>query len=307
MNVVLDAVVPVVLLLGLGWLLRRWFLTDPAVWSGLEWLGYRLFTPALFVGAIAATDLDAVPAGPLLVSLVTPVLVTTAVVIATWRALRADGPRVTSLLQGSIRLNTYVGLLLASALYGDEGLATFALACAIMVPLVNLVSVVALARYGDGGPGGRRPTLWRELLTNPFLQGCGGGLALGLLGVDLPGPVAVWLGQLAAPAVACGTLVAGAALTFRLRVRDAVDIGVVTVIKLAMLPLAAAGIAVSLGVTGAVLGAVVIVCALPSAPSAFVLAGRMGGDTRLMASITGVQTVLAIVTVPLVIEAVAGL
>ncbi|MGL5864155.1 MAG: AEC family transporter, partial [Phycicoccus sp.] len=246
-------------------------------------------------------------AGPLLVSLVVPTLLVTAIVVAAWRALRTDGPRVTSLLQGSIRLNTYVGLLLASALYGDDGLAAFALACAIMVPLVNLVSVVALARYGDGGPGRPRPVLWRELLTNPFLQGCGTGLALNLLGVDLPGPVAAWIGQLAAPAVACGTLVAGAALTFRLRVRDAVDIGIVTVVKLAVLPLAAGGIAIGLGATGAVLGAVVIVCALPSAPSAFVLAGRMGGDTRLMASITGVQTVLAIVTVPLVIDLVVGL
>ncbi|MGL5930702.1 MAG: AEC family transporter [Dermatophilaceae bacterium] len=307
MSVVLDAVVPVVMLLGLGWVLRRRFLPDPAVWRGVEWLGYRLFTPALFVGAIAATDLDAVPAGPLLVSLVTPVLVVTAVVVGVWRAIGADGPRVTSLLQGSIRLNTYIGLLLASALYGDDGVAAFALASAIMVPLVNFVSVVALARYGDGEPGRPRLRLWRELLTNPFLQGCGTGLALNLLAVDLPGPVAAWLGQLAAPAVACGTLVAGAALTFRVRVRDALDIGVVTVVKLAVLPLAAAGIAAALGATGAVLGAVVIVCALPSAPSAFVLAGRMGGDTRLMASITGIQTVLAIVTVPLVIRVTVGL
>ncbi|MGL4176467.1 MAG: AEC family transporter [Dermatophilaceae bacterium] len=90
-------------------------------------------------------------------------------------------------------------------------------------------------------------------------------------------------------------------------VRDALDIGVVTVVKLAVLPRAAAGIAATLGATGAVLGAVVVVCALPAAPSAFVLAGRMGGDTRLMASITGIQTVLAIVTVPLVFRVTVGL
>ena len=51
----------------------------------------------------------------------------------------------------------------------------------------------------------------------------------------------------------------------------------------------------------ALVAGIILITAVPTAPSATVLASRMGGDTRLMAAITGVQTVLAIVTIPLLL------
>lgn len=57
-----------------------------------------------------------------------------------------------------------------------------------------------------------------------------------------------------------------------------------------------------MGVTGATLTSIVLITAVPTAPSAYVLASRMGGDTRLMASITGTQTVLSIAALPLMLD-----
>lgn len=111
--------------------------------------------------------------------------------------------------------------------------------------------------------------------------------------------------MLASPALLCGTLAAGAAITLQFRLRDALDIGMASMLKLVALPLAAGAIAHAVGVTGAALASVVIICALPTAPSAYILATRMGGDSRLMASITGVQTILATATLPAVLT-VAG-
>ncbi|MCI2957034.1 hypothetical protein MN032_04960 [Agromyces atrinae] len=48
----------------------------------------------------------------------------------------------------------------------------------------------------------------------------------------------------AAPALLCGTLAAGAAIHFTVRLLDLLDISVVTTIKLILLPLAAGGFAV---------------------------------------------------------------
>ncbi len=75
--------------------------------------------------------------------------------------------------------------------------------------------------------------------------------------------------------------------------------------KLAALPLLA--MALALGMSGAALTSVGLISAVPTAPSAYVLALRMGGDTRLMAAITGTQTVLAIVTIPLMLALVQQL
>jgi predicted permease len=40
-------------------------------------------------------------------------------------------------------------------------------------------------------------------------------------------------------------------------------------------------------------------CALPTAPNAYIMARQMGGDTRLMATLITVQTLLSALTVPL--------
>jgi hypothetical protein len=305
-QLVTAAIIPVVVLLVLGAVIRRFFVTDPGFWRGLEWMSYHVFTPALFVESIAQTSLTDVSPGPLLISLSIPAVVISVLLIVSRRALRADGPQLTSLVQGSIRLNTYIGLVFASALDGVDGVAAFALAAAVMVPLVNVICVTTLSFYGvsDGDAG--RTSVWREIVTNPLIQGCALGLALNLAGIGLPVPVAASIEVLASPALVCGTLVAGAAISLRLRIRDGLDIALASVLKLTALPLAAAGIAIALGVTGVALTSIVLICALPTAPSAYVLASRMGGDERLMASITGVQTILSIGTLPLMISIVTA-
>ncbi len=67
------------------------------------------------------------------------------------------------------------------------------------------------------------------------------------------------------------------------------------------MPLGAAAIALPLGTTGATLTSIILIAAVPTALSAYVLARRMGGDTRLMASIAGVQTILAVATLPAIL------
>jgi malonate transporter len=300
-NLVTTAIVPIVLILAAGVLLRRRFLREPGFWRGLEWMSYRVFTPALFITSIANTDLTVVPIGPLLLSLAAPIVLVAGLVVALRRRLHANGPQLTSLVQGSIRINTYIGLIFATVLHGHEGVATFALASAIVVPLVNVICVSALAAYGKKSSSLRHIPVWREFLENPLIQGCVIGLTLNLVGLPLPDFIAATLSMLAAPALACGTLIAGAALHFTFRKRDVLDIGVSTILKLIVLPAAAAAIAIPLGATGATLASIVLICAVPTAPSAYVLASRMGGDTRLMASITGTQTILAVVTLPVVL------
>ncbi len=97
-------------------------------------------------------------------------------------------------------------------------------------------------------------------------------------------------------------MIAGAALTLQIRSRDVVHITVASLLKLLALPLAAGLIATLFGIHPVARDSIIIICALPTAPSAYVLASRLGGDARLMASITGAQTVLTLATVPLLLS-----
>ncbi|MDA3147119.1 AEC family transporter [Leucobacter sp. UCMA 4100] len=305
MNVVVTAIVPILFLLALGALLRRRCLTDAISWGGLSWMSYWVFTPALFISSISQTDLTVIQPGALMLSLAVPTLVVAALAFVAARLTQADGPQLTSLVQGSIRINTYIGLIFASALHGQEGVAAFALASAVIVPLVNLICVSTLAVYGARDHAVKRVPLWRELIGNPLILACAMGLLLNVLPVALPSVAIATLDMLAAPALACGTLIVGAALHFTFRRSDLLHIGIVTILKLAILPAAAIAIALQFEMAGASLTSIVLICAVPTAPSAYVLASRMGGDTRLIAGTTGVQTLVALATMPIAL-ALAG-
>ncbi len=299
MDLVTTAIVPIVILLLTGAVLKRRVITDGAFWSGLSWLVYWVFAPALFIDAVAVADLGAVALGPLLLALVVPVLAVAALTLGLGRLLGVRGPEWGSLMQGTIRFNTYVGLVFVSALHGSQGVATFALAVAVLVPLVNLISVVTLAagrRASDSGP-----SVLREVATNPLILACLIGLAVNLTGLPLPGTVTATLQLLAQPTLVCGTLLAGAALTLRVDRQDVKALTLGAVLKLAVLPLAALAIAVPLGITGPMLIALVVITALPVTPTAAVLASRMGGDVRLMSALIGTQTVLSVITLPALI------
>lgn len=302
MNLVVTAIVPTLLLLAGGACLRRSALGDEGFWTGLSWMSYWVFTPALFITAISTTDMSALSPGPLLTSLATPILAVTAMALLLARATRAGGPQLTSLVQGSIRINTYVGLIFASALHGEAGVATFALAGAVVVPLVNLISVTALSLHGDTASA-RNKNVARELVSNPLILACAIGFTLNVLHVSLPSFATSTLRILAEPALACGTLIAGAALQFTFARRDVLDVGIALALKLLALPALGLSIAIAMGVQGAALTSIVLICAVPTAPGAYVLAARLGGDTRLIAAITGVQTLACAVTMPIMLAA----
>ncbi len=306
MQLIISAIIPVVVVLALGNLLRRRVLRDDGFWRGLEWLSYWVFTPALFITSISRADLSGIALGPLALGVAAPTLGVAALVLVLRRAIRATGPAATSILQGSIRINSYMGLVFANALHGAEGVAVFAVATAVLVPLINIVCVSALVRLGTPTGSAPKASPWRTLATNPLILSCLAGAALNVSGLELPAIVSAPLDLLAAPALVAGTLVAGAAISFRFRARDVLDIGIASLLKLMLLPLIAAAIAHALQVDGVVLSAIVLITAVPTAPSATVLAGRMGGDVRLIASITAAQTILSVVTLPLALHLLAG-
>jgi hypothetical protein len=55
------------------------------------------------------------------------------------------------------------------------------------------------------------------------------------------------------------------------------------------------------GVSGTGLVIVAVCSAVPTAPSAYVLARQMGGDAPLLAQIITLQTILAAITMPIAI------
>jgi predicted permease len=297
MSILIDALLPAFAMIALGcWMRRSGFLAE-GFWPQAERLSYWVLLPALFVQGVATADLGGMDVPEYALVLLAGLAASAAVMIAAQAALGMDGPGFTSVFQGGIRFNNYVGLTVAAGLLGAPGLAFAALTNAVMVPTVNVLCVLVFARYGAGREAGWRGAA-RALATNPLILACALGAALNLSGLGLPGAAASTLRTLGQAGLPLGLLVVGAALdpsALRGRIGPTVA---ASAAKFFVVPTATALACAAVGLSGPAAASAVLFQALPTATSSYVLARQLGGDAPLMAAIIAVQTPLALASLP---------
>lgn len=282
---------PDFLLICAGALLKRWKGLEPAFWTGVERLVYFFLFPALLFRSIANSPLAPGDAGRLIV---TGLAFTTVGIALSWlaRPLFALPQRTSAAcFQCGFRFNTYIALATAARLGGDNAVALMGLLVGVLVPVVNVAAVTALAR-GRGG------TL-RELGRNPLLLACVAGIAWRIAGLSLPDVVAHVLGLAAGAALPLGLLAVGAGLTFTRGRLPWPAWTWWTAVKLAFVPAAALLAARSLGLSPLEQRIALTLAAVPTAPSAYILAMQMRGDGAAVALLISTGTLLAAITLPL--------
>lgn len=297
MSATLAALMPVFGLIAIGCALKQLVFKSPAFWDPIEKLTYYVLFPALLVASIAQARV----AGPTIIPAVAVLAAVTVVLLAVLAGLRPllriDGPAYSALVQGTIRFNTYVGLAAAAALYGRPGTALLAILLALMVPLSNVVSVVALTRHAGGDSSWRG--LLVELASNPLILASIVGLSLSMTHTALPALVSTMLDALGRAALSLGLLAVGAGLSLGALTANSIAVGTSVLLKLIVYPLLAALGCELLELEPLARAVVILFAALPPAPSAFVLTRRLGGDHALMAGIITIHTILAAFSVPL--------
>jgi Predicted permeases len=298
MSPILLAVAPIFGLILIGFLLRRIDFPGPGFWPVSERLTYYALFPALLVGGLSGRPFDESATG-LAVTLFVSVCGVAAALLLLRRLLPMTGPAFTSVFQGAIRPNTYVGMSAAAALLGLDWMTLSAVALLTLVPLVNVLCVLVLSRHGSNGGGLRRTAV--ELARNPLILACVAGFMLNGFDIVLPAVLGDLLAIMGKAALPMGLLAVGAGLRLDGAGERALPVVVASAAHLVALPLAAFGCAVVLGLDGPSRGAALIYTAIPVSVSAFILARQMGGDHRLMALVITVETLLSAVTLPLVL------
>ena len=295
------ALVPIAALLGLGVLLRRVRgFSDPVFWSGAERLAYFVLLPVLLFVNIATVDLAGVPLARMAAAVVVPTLLVTVLLFALHRFVAPTAPAFTSVLQGSVRFNTYVGVSLAISIAPGEGAALAGVVGAVLVPLVNIIATLGFEVFLVDK--GSLLALVRKIVLNPLVLACVLGAGAGMLPVEAPEVVLAVLDPLAAAALPVGLLCVGAGLQ-RIALRThAVGLAVASVAKLIILPGLTLVALVGLGVSGPVALIALVFCSIGTASTAYVLARQLGGDASLMAALIAFQTVASFVTLPLVLS-----
>jgi malonate transporter and related proteins len=297
---IIAALTPIFVLILMGWIFRKTDFPGESFWPMAERLTYFLFFPALLFNSLFTADFADLPVLPVVVTVALAMSLVSILMLALRPRLGLSSSSFSSFFQGGLRPNTYVGISAAFMLYADQGLAAAALVIAVMIPLSNLFSVIAVSTFCSTRGEGWMRTLG-ALVSNPLILACLLGIGANQAGLELYSgfkEVVVVLSQASLP---LGLLCVGAGLHLRGLTGDRTAVAMASLIKLLILPGLALLLALILGLKQEFAAVTLIFAALPCGPAAYVLARQLGGDTPLMAKIITIQTLLAFFTLPLIL------
>ncbi len=288
---ILYILLPDVILVALGWIMLNKMGFSREFFAATEKMVYFIMFPALLFRSVLLSPLSLNTAGSSLLSCALLAFAGLIIASLTRPILKTDKRSANSTQQCVYRFSTYIALSIAPSVGDAEGVAIMAVFIGFTVPLVNILAVRALAA-GEGG-------MIKSIVTNPLVLATASAVCLNLLGFQLPEVLDNTLSKLGQGSIPLGLICIGAALKLREGTANAPLVAWMTTARLVFMPIFAIIIALIMGFSVLETQMFVIFAAIPTAPAAYVLTVRMGGDARLVANIISVQTLCCVLTIPL--------
>jgi len=313
----LRAILPILLVVLLGYVVRRIGPWSDDFYKQLNKLCFNLFLPIhLFYSVYGISDLSSMNwkvMGFLFCGILTAALI--GLIAATLLVPQRKQKGV--IVQCAFRSNQAIlGLPLAQSLGGEAAMAFASVSTSLFVPLYNILAVIVLSTFG--GDDAKRPTakiLLHRVATNPLIIGTVTGLVFVLIRQLLPmvdgQPIFTIKNQLPAVFQAITNLsrIASPLMLFVLGAR--LDLSAVkdllpqltlgVSLRLVMAPLVIVGGALllrgPLGLTSLELPTLVGISATPVAVSSAVMTQEMGGDDQLASQLVVWTTVMSLFSV----------
>ena len=309
----LNAVLPIVLIVALGYLLKRIRFFGDGFPKTLNKLVFRVLLPAmLFLNVYKIESFEGIGLGYIgfvavgtlaLFALSLPVVM----LVTKKRAERGV------LWQGVFRSNyALVGIPLATSLYGEMGSIVASVLSAVYVPRLNMLAVICLTVFGSGEERVSAKKILVGIVKNPLIQAIAlGGAVLGVRALfvrwgihfrlaDVK-PIYSMLEQIGRTATPMALLALGAQFEFSAVSSLKKQIIFATVARTVAVPAVALSIAYALGCfNGAHFAAFVAVFGTPISISSVPMAQEMGADAKLAGQLVVWTTVVSGFTIFLI-------
>lgn len=302
----MTALLPVVLLIVLGFIAAKVDWVRPAAVKDLTNLVFYILTPALLFRTMASVKLGELDFSPILVYFLAVGLVFVGTMLVfgfnTLAAARA--------LAHTFSNNVMIGIPLVGLVYGQEGLVT----------LLTLISVHALVLLGsgtvvfelaqarqfssEGRPQGLARTLGQAIknsVIHPIPLPIIAGLLYAQTGLGIPGVVDKPLQLLGSALGPMALLLVGITLAYSKlgsMIRPAMRIAVV---KTVVHPILFLGVAWLLGLRGIPMAAMALAAGLPVGTNVYIFSQRYGVAQEEVTACIALSTGLSLFTLPVVL------
>ncbi|MFZ0131202.1 MAG: AEC family transporter [Desulfobacterales bacterium] len=295
---ILGTIIPIFVIIALGWFARRKAVMPPEFLEPANHLVYHLAIPAMIFRAVSGSSLKT-QFDPAVVAITLFAALT--VFAAAWaagRLLRLLRSRRGTFIQNSIHGNLgYIGLAVAFYYLGNEGFVRAGIIAGFLIILQNFLAVSVLQLYSNSlTPRHGHWTVFWKVAGNPIILAALLGIIFSLFAIPLPLIVDRSLKILSDLALPMALLIIGASLSFNLMRRNLAPVLVTTGLKLVLLP-AVGLIAYRLaGVQAVDYLPGLILLASPTATVTYVMAREMRGDAEFAVAAISASTLLSALT-----------
>ena len=296
-QVAFNAVMPLLILLGIGWAAVRSGVTDRAFMNRLNTLNFKLFFPFLMFKNVYGAEPENLPSTALIIMGVVSLLAVVALLFILVPRIVPENPRRGTIIQAIFRSNFIIyGIPLTTFVFGEGKASVCGIMVMIMVSMFNILSVIVLEYFREGGKVRPGPLLL-GIVKNPLLQGCVAGLLCYLLGIKLPVFLKEPVFALGSMASTLALVVLGANLQFAELKKNGRTVTAVLLIRLLLLPLVMVPLGWMIGLRGVELFLILMIYGTPVATASYPMAQNMGGDGQLAGQLVFVSTVASLGTI----------
>lgn len=295
-----NLVIPVFLIVGVGFLLKKLNIIDNNFVNVSSKIVFSASLPALIFVEISRISLDKVFDLNIIIFVYLGVLISFLISWLIASPFSKSGREKGVFIQGSFRGNfAIIGLALIANIFGSNGLGKASIILAFLIPLYNVLSVIALTVPLRKERELSFKNLFFEILKNPLILAVIFSLPFSYFNLHIPDIVQKTVDYLAALSLPLALIGIGGFMNLKEIKKASVTAFASAFLKLVLFPLAAAFFAYQFNFTGDDLGIIFILFACPSAIASFIMAEAMGSNGKLAANIVLITTLSSIITITL--------
>jgi len=300
-NIILSfkVVFPLMLMMSIGYILRRIHMTDEASLNVMNKLVFRVFLPILLfinIYSLKPEETLNVDNIKLIIIVVSSILLTLLLCHFLFTRLVKDRRKIGVIIQGIYRSNLVLfGIPIAASIYGDDHIGIVSLLAAFVVPLYNALAVFILEFYRGSKVCLRKLII--SILKNPLIIASLIALFFTITGITIPELIFESLSSMSKVATPLAFIVLGGTFQFYKLSGNIKYLAVVSLGRLVLLPALMFSFAILLGFRGEAIVALIGLAASPTAVSSFNMAKEMDADAELAGQIVVVTSIACIGTI----------
>lgn len=296
MMISFNAVAPLVILIVLGNMLRRYRLISMETANQINHITYLIFIPVLLFNNIYQTEIKEIMQPKLILFAVIAIIATWGISFALTLPIEKSPKTRGAMIQGMFRSNfTLYGLPIVIFLYGQSQAGVTSFMIAVVVPMFNILATITLEYFRGGKVKFRRFVF--EILRNPLMIGSVLGVIALALHIGFPVFVEKSLDTTASLAVPLSLIMMGARFNFTATKSKIGKLTLTVVMRLIIIPVIFLTVSIFLGFRNVELASLMALFAAPTAIVSYPMAEQMNSDGEFACNVVILTTIVSCLTV----------